>query len=131
MELDDAKDFPAEARARLDLYRYATADKHAHEYVALMRLFTNTLLTDLSATEAVALLEEAGITLSADDVEDRCRRLESWGNLVRSVRDARVATVSEWLRSRSPISDLETRRQGTPAGRGAALRDRRSTGGGP
>ncbi|MGC5011994.1 DUF2397 domain-containing protein [Streptosporangium sp. DT93] len=101
MEPEDARAFPAKASIRLDLYRYATADKHAHEYVTLMRLFTGTLLTDLSAVEAAALLEDAGITLSADDVEDRCRQLESWGNLVRSVRDARVATVSEWLRSRS------------------------------
>ncbi|GAA2285102.1 hypothetical protein GCM10010149_33550 [Nonomuraea roseoviolacea subsp. roseoviolacea] len=101
MEQDDAVDFPPDAQSRLDLYRYATADKHAHEYIALMRMFTDTLLTDLSAAEAAALLAEAGIALSVDEVEDRCRQLEQWGNLVRSVRDARVATVAEWLRSRS------------------------------
>ncbi|MBB5083730.1 hypothetical protein HNR40_009235 [Nonomuraea endophytica] len=55
MEQDDADDSPSDAQARLDLYSYATADKHAHEYIALMRLFTDTILTDLSAAEAAAL----------------------------------------------------------------------------
>ncbi|WP_214317375.1 TIGR02677 family protein [Nonomuraea sediminis] len=86
---------------RLDLYRYAIADKCADEYIALMRLFTETLLTDLSAQEAAALLADRGFELSSDNVELRCRQLEKWGNLVRSVRDARVATVAEWVRSRS------------------------------
>ncbi|GAA1270980.1 hypothetical protein GCM10009677_24780 [Sphaerisporangium rubeum] len=85
----------------MDLYRYATADKCAHEYIALMRIFTDTLLTDLSAAEATALLAKAGVVMIADDVEQRCKQLEAWGNLVRSVRDARVSTVAELLRSRS------------------------------
>lgn len=90
------------AADRLSLYRYVTAD-NASEYIQLMRLFTGTLLTDLSATEAHEALRriDEDATLSVDDVENRCRQLESWGNIVRSVRDARVATVSEWLRSRS------------------------------
>src|SRR6266511_977510 len=86
--------------SRRDLYRYVTAE-NSREYFAIMRLFTQTLLTDLSASETAALLTESGIVLSVDDVEARCRQLEEWGNLVRSVRDARVATVAEWLRSRS------------------------------
>jgi len=87
---------------RLTLYRYVTAE-NAAEYLQLMRLFTETLLTDLSAAEAhEALLRTVpGIALSVDDIEHRCRQLVTWGNLVPSVRDARVATVSEWLRSRS------------------------------
>lgn len=87
---------------RLNLYRYVTVE-NASEYLQLMRLFTGTLLTDLSAAEAhEALLRDApAITLTVDDIEYRCRQLVSWGNLVPSVRDARVATVSEWLRSRS------------------------------
>lgn len=87
--------------ARLDLYRYATADKYAAEYLAVMRLFTSTMLADLSAAEVAAQLADAGIVLSVDEVESRCRQLEQWGNLVRSVRDARVATVADYLRSRS------------------------------
>jgi uncharacterized protein (TIGR02677 family) len=101
MEQDDAVDSPSDAQARLELYSYATADKHAHEYIALMRLFTDTLLTNLSAAEAATLLAEAGIALSVDEVEARCRQLKQWGNLVPSARDARVTTVAEWLRSRS------------------------------
>lgn len=85
---------------RRDLYRYVTAD-NAEEYIAIMRLFSSTLLADLSAGEAQAALGRSGVVLSADDVEIRCRQLEQWGNLVRSVRDARAATVAEWLRSRS------------------------------
>ncbi len=45
----------AGSRERLDLFRYATAD-NAVEYLALMRLLTGTLLADLSAAEAAALL---------------------------------------------------------------------------
>lgn len=85
---------------RLDLYRYVTAD-NAPEYMALMHLFTETLLTDLSAAEAQDLLDRDGFILDVDEVEARCRQLVAWGNLVPSLRDARVATVSEWLRSRS------------------------------
>lgn len=85
---------------RLSLYRYATAD-NSDEYISIMRLFSGTLLTDLSAAEAAGQLADQGVDLSADEVENRCRQLETWGNLVRSVRDARVATVGEWLRSRS------------------------------
>lgn len=85
---------------RLDLFRYATAE-NADEYIAVMRLFTETLLTDLSASEVATALAERGVVLDLDSVEDRCRQLERWGNLVRSVRDARVATVADHLRARS------------------------------
>lgn len=92
----------ADTAERLTLYRYVTAE-NAAEYLQLMRLFTETLLNDLSAAEAhEALLRTVpGTALSVDDIEHRCRQLVTWGNLVPSVRDARVATVSEWLRSRS------------------------------
>lgn len=88
---------------RLDLYRYATADDPAvrGQYIAIMGLFADTLLTDLSAAEVAAQLAERGVGLALDDVETRCRQLEGWGNLVRSVRDSRVATVADFLRSRS------------------------------
>lgn len=87
-------------QSRRDLYRYVSAD-NADEYLAIMRLFAGTLLADLSAGEVAAQLAETGMTLSVDEVESRCEQLERWGNLVRSVRDARVATVTEWLRARS------------------------------
>jgi uncharacterized protein (TIGR02677 family) len=85
---------------RLDLYRYVTVE-NADDYIAIMRLFTSTMLADLSAAEVVRHLADGGVTLSVEDVEARCRKLEEWGNLVRSVRDARVATVADYLRSRS------------------------------
>lgn len=86
--------------SRLDLFRYATAD-NADDYIAIMRLFTETLLTDLSGSEVMTTLAERGLVLDLDTVEDRCQALERWGNLVRSVRDARVATVADHLRARS------------------------------
>lgn len=101
MSATEGCDVPPADEARLSLYRYVTAEKYAAEYLAIMRLFTSTMLTDLSAAEVAAQLADAGVVLSADEVESRCRQLEQWGNLVRSVRDARVATVADYLRSRS------------------------------
>lgn len=91
----------ADGRDRLSLYRYVSTDSST-DYVAIMRLFTTSLLTDLSPGEALAGLKAAGHPgLTLDDVENRCRQLEGWGNLVRSVRDARVPTIAEYLRSKS------------------------------
>nr|WP_238992781.1 hypothetical protein [Jiangella aurantiaca] len=42
---------PGSANERLNLCRYVTTE-NAGEYIQLMRLFTGTLLTDLSAAEA-------------------------------------------------------------------------------
>lgn len=89
-----------EAAARLNLFRYLTADL-AVEYRAIMTLFTSTLLSDLSAAEVSDGLAERGIVLSVDDVTTRCEQLERWGNLVRGIRDARVATVQDYVRSRA------------------------------
>lgn len=86
------------APERRDLSRYVTAD-NAEENMAIMRLFSSTLLADLSAGEAQSALECFGAQIGVDDLESRCRQLEQWGNLVRSVRDARAATVAGWVRS--------------------------------
>ncbi|HEX4015277.1 MAG TPA: DUF2397 family protein [Frankiaceae bacterium] len=69
---------------RLDLYRYATAE-NAVEYLAVMRLFAETLLTDLSGAEIAEELARRGPALELDEVENRCRQLERWGNLVSRV----------------------------------------------
>ncbi|NJC73018.1 DUF2397 domain-containing protein [Planosporangium thailandense] len=82
------------------LFSYLTADV-ADEYIAIMRLFTSTLLADLSAAEVAAQLAERGLTLDPDTVENRCQQLVDWGNLVRSVRETRVPTVAAYHRSRS------------------------------
>jgi uncharacterized protein (TIGR02677 family) len=86
--------------SRRDLFRYLTADESA-DYIAIMDLFSATLLTDLSATEVSAQLGEQAITLDRDTAEARCRQLVHWGNLLPSIRDAKVATVAEYIRSRS------------------------------
>lgn len=85
---------------RNDLFRYLTAEE-AGDYLAIMNLFTATLLADLSATEVVAQLAGRGASIERDTVEARCRQLVTWGNLVPSIRDARVSTVADYLRSRS------------------------------
>lgn len=85
---------------RLDLYRYLGAES-APEYLAIMRLFTATLLADLSAADVATQLREAGLDLDTELVEERCTQLLRWGNLVRSVRDARVPTIADWRRSRA------------------------------
>lgn len=87
--------------SRRDLFRYLVADEAA-DYLAIMDAFTATLLADLSAAEVRELLAtKAGLVLDHDTVEARCKQLERWGNLVPSIRDARVATVADYLRSRS------------------------------
>jgi uncharacterized protein (TIGR02677 family) len=95
-----SSDPPAADGSRHDLFRYLTADESA-DYLAIMDLFSATLLTDLSAEEVAGQLAERGSSLSRDTAEARCRRLADWGNLVPSIRDARVATVAEYIRSRS------------------------------
>ena len=99
VELSDAVSPPVDA-SRHGLFRYLTADESA-DYLAIMDLFSATLLTDLSATEVTAQLADRGRTADRDTVEARCRQLVAWGNLVPSIRDAKVSTVAEYIRSRS------------------------------
>jgi len=91
---------PLADRSRHGLFRYLTADESA-DYLAIMDLFSATLLTDLSAAEVAAELAERGLAVDRDIAETRCRQLVAWGNLVPSLRDARVSTVAEYIRSRS------------------------------
>ena len=86
--------------SRQGLFRYLTADESA-DYLAIMDLFSATLLTDPSATEVSAQLAERGLAIARDVAEARCRQLVAWGNLVPSLRDAKVSTVAEYIRSRS------------------------------
>ncbi|ADP80452.1 DUF2397 domain-containing protein [Pseudofrankia inefficax] len=89
-----------EMAARRSLFTYLTVEA-ADEYMAVMRLFTETLLADLSAAEVASRLAERGLDLDTDAVESRCAQLVVWGNLVRSVRETRVRTVAAYHRSRS------------------------------
>lgn len=105
-EADEPSDGSAASAAVPDtssqraLFSYLTADA-GDEYLAIMRLFTGTLLADLSAAEVAAQLAGHGLTLDADTAESRCQQLVEWGNLVRSVRETRVPTVAAYHRSRS------------------------------
>lgn len=94
-----ASSSPDDARRR-DLFRYLTADESS-DYLAVMDLFAGTLLTDLSAAEVATQLADRGRVLERDVAEARCRQLVEWGNLVPSIRDARVSSVAEYIRSRS------------------------------
>jgi uncharacterized protein (TIGR02677 family) len=91
---------PAADCSRHSLFRYLTAEESA-DYLAIMDLFSATLLVDLSAAEVTAQLAERARAIDRDTVEARCRQLVAWGNLVPAVRDARVSTVAEYIRSRS------------------------------
>ncbi len=86
--------------SRKDLFRYLTADESG-DYVAIMALFSETLLADLSAVEVAEHLAARATPLERDTAEARCQQLVKWGNLVPSIRDARVSTVADYLRSRS------------------------------
>lgn len=91
---------PSSTPAHLDLFRYLAAEERV-EYVAIMTRFTASLLADMSAVAVAEQLARDGLLLDADVVESRCRQLVRWGNLVPSLRDARVTTVQDYLRARS------------------------------
>ena len=91
---------PAADSSRHGLFRYLTAEESA-DYLAIMDLFSATLLVDLSAAEVTVQHAERAWAIDCDTVEARCRQLVAWGNLVPAVRDARVSTVAEYIRSRS------------------------------
>jgi len=99
VEPSDPVSPPVDA-SRHGLFRYLTAEESA-DYLAIMDLFSATLLTDLSAAEVTTQLAERGRAIDRDIVEARCRQLVAWGNLVPSLRDAKVSTVAEYIRSRS------------------------------
>ena len=89
-----------EAEQRRALFTYLNVAAF-DDYVAIMDLFTSTLLADLSASELASQLAELGIEMTADIAEERCQHLVTWGNLVRSVRDTRVPTIAAYQRSRA------------------------------
>ena len=91
---------PPNTSVQRALFSYLTGEA-AEEYLAIMRVFTGTLLADLSAAEVAGQLTEHDLSLDTDTAEARCRQLVEWGNLVRSMRDTRVPTVAAYHRSRS------------------------------
>ncbi|MGI5118244.1 DUF2397 domain-containing protein [Marinactinospora thermotolerans] len=96
---------PAGDLSRLRLYAYLSAPER-RTYLAIMRLFTSTLLADLGAGEVAAALVEAERRgeidpgeAAPDTVVDRLEQLARWGNLLPGRREP-AATIAEFTRSR-------------------------------
>ena len=96
---------PAVDVERLRLYAYLSA-REWRTYVAVMRLFTSTLLADLGANEVAAALAEAERhgdvepgESAIDTVVERLRQLAAWGNLLPGRREP-AATIADFTRSR-------------------------------
>ncbi|MGP0053066.1 MAG: DUF2397 domain-containing protein [Solirubrobacteraceae bacterium] len=76
---------------RLRLYRYVTAPE-AGDYLAIMGVFTSTLLVEWSPQDLV----DHGVDLPVEVVAARCRKLEEDGNLLLSPREVRVTSIAEY-----------------------------------
>ncbi|MQS35265.1 TIGR02677 family protein [Streptomyces katsurahamanus] len=90
-------------RRRLDAYSYLTAPERL-EHVAIMRVFCGTLLADLSVSEVMGKLRQAGAPaagLDADTLTVRLEQLVRWGNLLRSSHTVKASSISEYQRSRA------------------------------
>jgi len=82
---------------RLTAYTYLTvADRATH--LAIMRVFTSTLLADLSAHDVAERLHSHP---AADTIAAKLEQLKTWGNLLPSSRPVRAASIREYHRARS------------------------------
>ncbi|AHH98675.1 TIGR02677 family protein [Kutzneria albida] len=84
---------------RLSCYTYLTVEL-AHIYIPIMRIFTSTLLTDLSATEVHERLGGVGVDVDVDTVPELLKRLSTWGNLIPSNRVGTVVSIRDYERGR-------------------------------
>jgi uncharacterized protein (TIGR02677 family) len=91
---------PEEDLARLEAFTYLTVPERG-AYLAIMRLFTASLMADLSAQEVVEQLAGQGSELSLDTAVSRLNRLVGWGNLLPSSHTVRVKSIEEYQRARS------------------------------
>ncbi|MHA6798945.1 TIGR02677 family protein [Bounagaea algeriensis] len=103
----------------MHLFAYLQAPEH-RTYLAIMRLFTSTLLADLSAGEVAAALaaaEREGRIApgesGTDTVLDRLRQLVRWGNLVVGRRETIASSIAEFQHGsvRYQVSKLAVRVQ--------------------
>jgi uncharacterized protein (TIGR02677 family) len=94
---------------RLTAYTYLTVPDRA-TYLAIMRVFTSTLLADLSAHDVAERL--AGHPF-ADAVAAKLDQLKHWGNLLPSSRPVKASSIREYhrVRSRYQLSQLGERIQ--------------------
>jgi uncharacterized protein (TIGR02677 family) len=91
---------PSDDLDRLDAYRYLTVPERS-AYLPIMRLFTGSLMTDLSAQQIVESLVDLGMGLPLDTVVNRLNQLVTWGNLLPSSHTVRVRSIEEYQRARS------------------------------
>lgn len=105
---------------RLLLYAYLQPGRNHRTYLAIMRLFTSTLLADLSAGEVAAALAAAERDGRIDPGEShldvvipRLRQLVEWGNLVPGRRETVAASIAEFQQGsmRYQVSKLAVRVQ--------------------
>ncbi len=110
----------SDTERRLQLYAYLQPREHHRTYLAIMRLFTSTLLADLSAGEvssALAAAERDGRVdigeSHIDVVIPRLRQLVEWGNLVHGRRETIAASIAEFQQGsmRYQVSKLAVRLQ--------------------
>lgn len=91
---------PSEDLERLEAYVYLTVPERA-TYLAIMRLFTASLMTDLSAQQVIEALAADGLVLPLDAAVNRLNKLINWGNLLPSSHTVRVKSIEEYQRTRS------------------------------
>jgi len=109
---DDASQADASQPADLDrltAYTYLTVPDR-RTYLAIMRVFTATLLADLSAHDVAERLPDSP---PADTVAVKLDSLKTWGNLLPSSRPVKAASIREYhrVRSRYQLSPLGERIQ--------------------
>jgi uncharacterized protein (TIGR02677 family) len=100
---------PARDLERLTAYTYLTVPDR-QTYLAIMRVFTSTLLADLSAHDVAERLPG---NPSADTVAGKLDALKTWGNLLPSSRPVKASSIREYhrVRSRFQLSPLGERIQ--------------------
>ncbi|HEX3790711.1 MAG TPA: DUF2397 domain-containing protein [Pseudonocardiaceae bacterium] len=105
---------------RLLLFAYLQPGRNHRTYLAIMRLFTSTLLADLSAGEVAVALATAEREGRVDPGESqievvlpRLRQLVDWGNLVLGRRETVAASIAEFQQGsmRYQVSKLAVRVQ--------------------
>ncbi|WP_244515457.1 DUF2397 domain-containing protein [Actinopolyspora xinjiangensis] len=120
----EERDLPSAAEVgsgerRLLLYRHLQVSGH-RTYLAIMRLFTSTLLADLSASEVagtLAVAEREGRIAEGESelstVVERLRKLREWGNLTYGRRETTASSIAEFQHGsvRFQVSKLGVRVQ--------------------
>ncbi|MEV0503846.1 DUF2397 domain-containing protein [Streptomyces spectabilis] len=101
--------FDPDPHGRLALYRYLTADNWS-EYIRIMDVFCETLLSDLTLADLGDRIAAAGSRMPVDTLRARCESLMQWGNLMSSTVTPHAATVAEFVHAKdrfqlTPLGD--------------------------